>query len=88
MDRYGLNSIGITVSFAAGSSYIEPGVTPKEDISVTFPDLTSYADICGETRVWSGINFPQSVDAAFELCEDIGLKSYRYAKSLLDGRTL
>ena len=88
MDRYGLESVSITVPFPAGSSLIEPGVTPNEDLSVTFPDMTNYAELCGESRLWGGMHFTQSVDASFELCEDNGRIAYEYAKSLLDGQPL
>ena len=44
-------TFGQNFPFAAGSSNIESGVTPVEDIFVSFNNFKEFADVCGESRL-------------------------------------
>ena len=71
---------------AAGSSKIEPGVTPSEDLFITMESLSQLDAICGESRLWGGMHFTASVPAGVALCD--GLRGYQYMDELLDGQPL
>eukprot|EP01084_Bolivina_argentea_P246818 412988_1 len=88
-NRYDItNSVSITLPFTAGSSLIEPHITPMQDLLITFKDLTEYRNICGESRLWGGMHFTNSVLQSYELCDGLGQTGYEYAEYLLNGHPL
>merc|ERR1712212_469521 len=54
--------------FPAGSSKLEPGLTPAEDLFITMESLEQLSAICGESRLWGGMHFTASVPAGRALC--------------------
>jgi len=76
-------SLTVTWVFAAGSSLIEPGATPSEDIVYTFEDMTDLAYVCGQSRLYGGIHFTAAVTQGHKLCEGLGTGAYEYALELL-----
>lgn len=69
----------------AGSSRIEPGITPAVDISLHFDAWTDFAADCGQSRVWAGVHFQAAVDVSADLCSVFGELAYDYLSSLIDG---
>ncbi len=74
-----------TVTFPAGSSRIEPGITPAEDIQVHFESWTEFEEDCGESRVHAGVHFQAAVDASAAMCREFGDMMYEYFATLMDG---
>lgn len=84
--RYlGTDALGFPVSFPAGSSRFEPGLTPASDTTLVFETWTDFADDCGQSRVWSGVHFQAAVDASADLCGVFGDQAFDYLQSLIDG---
>ncbi|MEZ4235711.1 MAG: vanadium-dependent haloperoxidase [Myxococcota bacterium] len=81
----GSNTMGWSVSVPAGSSLVEPGVTPTADLTLTWPTLDDFADECGESRVWAGVHFPDSVPAGQALGEVIGADAYAFLEEYIQG---
>ena len=81
----GTNDLGWQVPFPAGSSFVEPGFTPQSDLSYTFETWDQFAEICGMTRLWSGVHFEDSVDRIKEPCTTIGQAAAAYVQSLVAG---
>jgi hypothetical protein len=79
------NVLDWTVPQPAGSSRIEPGITPAEDISLTFPTWTAFASDCGQSRVWAGVHFQAAVDESAAICDVFGDMAFNYLNTLLDG---
>ena len=73
------------MTFRAGSSLIEPGVTPAEDLTVTFETWTELEELCGQSRVWAGVHFPAAVEASMDMCHKFGDSMYAYYETLMDG---
>ena len=82
---FGSDELNWTVTFRAGSSLIEPGVTPAEDLTVTFDTWTDLEEACGQSRVWAGVHFPAAIEASQELCHAFGDSMFAYYESLMDG---
>ena len=82
---FGTDELNWTVTFPAGSSLVEPGVTPAEDLSVTFETWSQLEAACGESRVWSGVHFPPSVEASRNMCHAFGDNMWTTFQSLMDG---
>ena len=84
--RYlGSDHLGWEVPRAAGSSRVEPGITPSEDIVLRWDTWTEFASDCGESRIWAGVHFPAAVKASAAICDDFGETAYEYLLSLIDG---
>jgi len=82
-NMFGEESLTVTVRFPAGSSLVEPGATPSEDIVHTFADMSTLAYECGQSRLWGGIHFTAAVTQGHKLCEGLGTGAYEYALELL-----
>jgi len=69
------NSTQITLpGFPAGSSTVEPGMTPASDIApMTLNNLLEYRNACGQSRLDGGMHFTNSVPDAYKLCEGVGV---------------
>ena len=74
-----------TINFPAGSSRIEPGITPATDLEVTIATWTDFTEQCGKSRVWAGVHFWPSIDASESVCEAVGDSAYEYFAALMDG---
>ena len=56
------NLVNRNVTFPKGSSRIEPGAVPLEDLTIEFKTLTDFALQCGQSRLWSGVHFQDAID--------------------------
>jgi VCPO second helical-bundle domain/Domain of unknown function (DUF6851) len=54
---YGNENFGARVTIKAGSSQIEPGVTPAKDVVLSWKTLSDAADEAGMSRRYGGIHF-------------------------------
>ncbi|CAM9270140.1 unnamed protein product [Ectocarpus sp. 6 AP-2014] len=53
----------------AGTDTIDPPLgQPEEDPLVTFASWSEISEMCGDSRVWAGLHFEESVPAGVELC--------------------
>lgn len=81
----GTDQLNWSIAYPAGSSRIEPGVTPARDIELRFPTWTEFARDCGQSRVWAGVHFQAAVDASVAMCSEFGDMAYEYFSTLMDG---
>ena len=79
------STAGWEVFFPAGSSRIEPGVTPAEDLTFPIDTWSDFGRLCGQSRVWGGTHFQPAVDAALTQCTVFGDLAYDYFRTLVDG---
>eukprot|EP00041_Stephanoeca_diplocostata_P006718 m.91970 g.91970 ORF g.91970 m.91970 type:complete len:555 (-) comp16513_c0_seq14:107-1771(-) len=64
----------LALNFSAGSSSVEPGATPQNDVLLTYSSWSSVAATCGQSRLDAGLHFRASVPAGRDLCFGIGSK--------------
>ncbi|MDE2856518.1 MAG: hypothetical protein OXN94_01575 [Chloroflexota bacterium] len=81
----GSDELNWTVAYPAGSSRIEPGLTPAGDLALNFATWTDFARDCGQSRVWAGVHFPAAVEVSAAICGGFGDLAYDYFRTLLDG---
>lgn len=84
----GTDDLDWSVPRDAGSSRIEPGLTPSADISLDFDTWTQFAADCGQSRVWAGVHFQSAVDESAALCRVFGDMAYDYIVALNNGTAL
>ena len=77
--------LNFTMFVPAGQSRVEPGITPLQDTTITFPTWTDFSAECGQSRVWAGVHFQAAVDESAALCGVFGDLAYDYLSSLIDG---
>jgi hypothetical protein len=77
---------GGTYTFKAGTSTIEPGVTPARDIVLSWRTFDEAADEAGISRRYGGIHFRQGDLESREMGRSIGLLVWRRATVLFRGR--
>ena len=69
----GSDAFGWSVEVAAGSSVIEPGVTPASNLTLgPWNTFTEFAETCSMARVWGGVHFVAATTASQALCGPIG----------------
>ena len=61
---FGTNELNWAMPYPAGSSRIEPGITPTEDIELHFATWTDFEESCGRSRVLAGVHFQAAVYSA------------------------
>lgn len=71
--------------FSAGSSRIEPGVTPAADATVSYTTWTDFSLDCGLSRIWAGVHFEAAVEESRKVCGLFGDMAYDYGMSLISG---
>ena len=69
----------------AGSSKIEPGVTPANDIDFVYNKWSEVKDICGQSRLYGGMHFAAAVPAGEQLCSGMSMHVVDRASLLRDG---
>lgn len=73
--------------FPKGTSEIEPGISPAQDVTIHITTWTDFETQCANARVLGGVHFKSAVAAAGELCRPIGDSMYELVKAHIAGRT-
>lgn len=81
------DSLGMTVTIPAGGSTYEKGITPKVETKLTFSTWTDFKEKCGNSRLYGGVHFPDSITAGYSVGERVAEKSYKLIEDLIAGRT-
>jgi len=79
------DAIQIAVPWRAGSSTIEPGVTPAHDITLTWNSWSDFARDCGMSRLWAGVHFPSSIKEMSGFAPQFGERAYTFVQRKLNG---
>ena len=79
------DQLGWQVPAAAGSSIIEPGITPANDLVLSWDNWTDFANDCGNSRLWSGVHFADAIDNMRSVARDIGSHAYHFVQAHIDG---
>ena len=81
----GTDELNWSVPRPAGSSQIEPGITPKGDTQLTFATWTDFNEDCGESRLWAGVHFRSAIDVGKTTGNKFGDLAYEYLQTLING---
>jgi len=71
-----------------GSSKVEPGITPAEDVTLSYTSLKEIRDACGESRLNGGMHFEDAVPEGYKLCSGFAPKVETYLQYLLNGTSI
>ncbi|MGB6475064.1 MAG: vanadium-dependent haloperoxidase [Candidatus Sulfotelmatobacter sp.] len=81
----GSDHFGDSVTLPAGSSKIEPGVTPAHPVTLSWETFTDAANQAGISRRYGGIHFRAADLAGRLLGRLVAVKSWQKAQSYFDG---
>jgi hypothetical protein len=86
--RYlGSDTFGWAVSAAAGSSVVEPGITPVVDLTLgPWATFTEFEQACGMSRFWGGVHFLAALAASQQMCRPIGDLAFEFVDRHIRGR--
>jgi hypothetical protein len=77
----------VGTTFAAGSSHIEPDVTPAQDIDLVYTKWSDIQHACGMSRLHGGMHFSKAVPAGEELCTGLASMVVNRAEMLRVGNS-
>lgn len=77
--------LGASVTFQPGSSVIEPGITPRAPVTLTWNTFQDAADEAGLSRRYGGIHWEDGDTASRDLGKKIGEGAYSVAKKYWEG---
>ncbi len=81
----GSDKFGDSVTFPAGSSKIEPGLTPASPVTLTWPTFTDAANQAGISRRYGGIHFRAGDLTGRAVGTIVGYQAWLKAASLWNG---
>jgi hypothetical protein len=81
----GSDDLDWSVPYSAGSSRIEPGISPATDIELHWDTWTEFENDCGMSRFWAGVHFLPSIAAAAPLGKAVGDKAYDFLMAHVSG---
>ena len=85
--RYlGSDAFGLAVPVAAGSSVVEPGVTPAQDVVLgPWNTFTEFENACSQSRVAGGVHFTAATVEGQALCRPIGDLAFEFVDRHIKG---
>jgi hypothetical protein len=81
----GSDYFGHSVTIAAGSSAVEPGLVPHAPVTLSWPTFSAAADEAGISRRYGGIHFIDGDLAGREIGRKVGKQAYEKAKKYING---
>jgi hypothetical protein len=82
----GSDRFGASVIIPAGSSRVEPGITPAADVVLSWPTFTDAANQAGRSRRYGGIHFREGDLVGRALGTRVGVRAWEAATELFAGR--
>jgi hypothetical protein len=77
--------IPVVQHFPAGSSKLEPGVTPSQNLTFTYTKWSQIQQACGSSREAGGMHFSQAVSGGEVLCSGVAALVLERADLLKNG---
>jgi hypothetical protein len=82
---FGDDVLGWRLPAAAGSTLVEAGITPANDIEVSWPTWTDLVNDARDGRVWGGVHFRKTQERSIAFGEQFGDLAYEFAQRHIDG---
>jgi hypothetical protein len=81
----GKDETQISHTWPAGSSTVEPGITPKADLTVQWNTWSKFAEDCGMSRFWVGVHFKDAITLSAPWSKRFGTFAYNFIQARLRG---
>ncbi|MGL5082897.1 MAG: vanadium-dependent haloperoxidase [Microcoleaceae cyanobacterium] len=84
----GSDEFGGSITVAPGGSALEPGVTPVEAVTLSWPTFSDAAEEAGISRLYGGIHFTDGNLSGQRLGQQVGAVVWNEAQSYINGTAL
>jgi len=81
----GTDAANISYQRPAGSSAIEPGITPAVETTLSWSSWTDFAADCGMSRHWAGVHFKSSIQVSESYGTAIGRLAHEFMQRHIRG---
>jgi hypothetical protein len=81
----GTDALNVTKNYAVGSSVNEPGFTPKQAVTLSYPTWTQWENDCKESRVNAGVHFPIAVENTWTMVYPIAAEAVNFLRAHVQG---
>lgn len=81
----GTDRIEMAVPKPAGSSLVEPGVTPASALTLSWHTWSDWAADCGMSRFWGGVHFLASIRNSAAFAPQIGTRAHEFVQRHING---
>lgn len=81
----GSDKIDAVLQRPAGSSLVEPGITPARDITLKWSTWTDFANDCRLSRYWGGVHFLSTVERSGDFAGQFGTRAYEFIQRHING---
>lgn len=83
---FGTDTFGWSMQAPAGSSVIEPGVTPATTITLgPWNTFTEFENECSRSRVYGGVHFTAATTEGQRLCRPVGDSAFEFLQRHIQG---
>jgi hypothetical protein len=82
----GSDKFGDSVTFASGSSVVEPGITPKNTVKLKWKTFTEAANEAGISRRYGGIHFKAGDLVGRAVGNLVGFQAWAKAQLYFNGQ--
>jgi hypothetical protein len=82
---FGDDVLGWRLPAAAGSTLVESGITPANDVELYWPTWTDLVNDARDSRVWGGVHFSKTQERSVPFGEQLGDLAYEFAQRHVDG---
>jgi hypothetical protein len=84
----GKDDLGMSITFPAGSSKVEPGAVPAVPVTLSWKSFTAAADQAGLSRLYGGIHFKDGDLEARVAGEEVGEQAMDKAVTYFSGKAI
>lgn len=81
----GTDDLNWSLDVDAGSSRIEPGITPASNLTISFATWTEFETVCGMSRFWGGVHFEAAIAPGRAIGTAIGARAHAYLQRRILG---
>ncbi len=75
-----------SVSIPKGASTYERGFTPQYDTQLYFSTWSKLKEECGNSRLYGGVHFPDSIAAGFSIGDRVGKRAHKFVQRHIEGK--
>lgn len=84
--RYlGDDVLQLTWPVRAGSTAVEPGLTPATDLELSYATWDEFVRTCAISRVWGGVHFRKTIERSIEFGTQFGDLAYEWVQRRING---
>ncbi|MFG2562916.1 DUF6851 domain-containing protein [Streptomyces sp. NPDC048496] len=77
--------LDLSYTAPAGSTLVEPGITPAREVKLHYATWTDFVRDCGASRVWGGVHFEKTVERSIEFGAQFGDLAYEFVQRHVKG---